>query len=233
MFIDIVLIDKLAANGTTTNFMITPNPSNGSIFAVKYRDIDPTQGDGVDLGGLRILNSGNCSITQNSVPLKKFVADGKFSFKIRYDGIPVGSSRNGHKGIYYLILEPDLRFIDLHIVDPHDDRTEDECLKREFKYDVFWDEEKNVQLIEMDLRSGRGSFSFLVCGSFVYVDCGGANTFIEAESGEKISNFNYRQQRNEDDKKLEDHSPNKFTKGVTAGITFFPSMGINVGKEWR
>ena len=42
--------------------------------------------------------------------------------------------------------------------------------KKEFRYSVFWDEKYDAQMIEMELRSNRGSFSFEVIGTMSLID---------------------------------------------------------------
>ncbi len=56
------------------------------------------------------------------------------------------------------LLPPHWRLRDLKIVDPYDNSSEIMSEKKEFRYSVYWDEEYEIQMIEMELRSNRGSF---------------------------------------------------------------------------
>ena len=78
--------------------------------------------------------------------------------------IPVESSDSGGCGFYNFILPIGYRFTELHIVDPFDKRGKEIKEKKHFIYDVFYDSEKKMQVVQMQLRSGRGSFSFYLTG---------------------------------------------------------------------
>lgn len=187
MNLDIVLIDTLTPDGVITSFKVTPKLQHQRVLIDRYRDIYPDKfGEELDLGGTRIYNSQECSILRTDTRLRAFAAgdDDKFSFQFEHMGIPIGPSREAHGGIYNLVLAPGFRLIDFRIVDPYDHKHEDIRHKKEFQYDVIWDKECKVQLVEMDLRSNRGSFSFIAHGVSVLVDSPGEHTFVEAQKSE-------------------------------------------------
>lgn len=183
MNLDIVLIDTLTPDGVITSFKITPKYQYQRVLIDRYRDIYPDRfGNELDLGGVRIYHSQDCSILRTDTRLRSFEADDhKFSFQFEHMGIPIGPSRDAHGGIYNLVLAVGFRLTDFRIVDPYDHTHEDISHKKEFKYSVIWDQECRVQLVEMYLRSNRGSFSFIAQGSAVLADSPGEHNFVQSE----------------------------------------------------
>ena len=51
--------------------------------------------------------------------------------------------------------------------------------KKHFKYDVFYDCESHIQVVQMQLRSARGNFSFILTGEACIDD--GKNKFIDCK----------------------------------------------------
>ena len=49
-------------------------------------------------------------------------------------------------------------------MDPFDKREKIED-KKHFKYGIFYDKENQIQIVEMQLRSRRGSFLFILSGT--------------------------------------------------------------------
>jgi len=205
MYLDIVLIDTLTPDGVMTSFKVTPKHQHQRVLIDRQRDIYPDRfGDELDLGGTRIYNSQECSILRTDTRLRAFVAsDHTFSFQFEHMGIPIGLSRESHGGIYNLLLAPGFRLVDFCIVDPYDHKHEDIRQKKQFKYDVIWDKECKVQLVEMNLRSNRGSFSFIVHGEAVLVDSPGEHNFVEAkESGWQVSKLTNKHMLRDDGKQV-------------------------------
>lgn len=170
MNLDIVLIDFLAPHGMLTTFRILPIRSNARVTIDRQRDIFPGYTDQLakDIGGTRIYNFSSCSIERFDVHLRSFEAhqfDHSFSFRFEHMGIPVGSMRQGHGGHYNFVLCPGWRLRDLWVSDPYDTRHESVERKKQFRHNVLWDPECKTQLVEMELSSGRGSFSFIVKGT--------------------------------------------------------------------
>ena len=81
-------------------------------------------------------------------------------------------------GIYNFILPVDYRLTELHIVDPFDN-NKNLKKKKHFKYDVFYDCESHIQVVQMQLRSARGNFSFILTGEACIDD--GKNKFIDCK----------------------------------------------------
>ena len=85
---------------------------------------------------------------------------------------------DGSCGIYNFILPVDYRLTELHIVDPFDN-NKNLKKKKHFKYDVFYDCESHIQVVQMQLRSARGNFSFILTGEACIDD--GKNKFIDCK----------------------------------------------------
>ena len=101
--------------------------------------------------------------------------------------IPVESSRYGSCGIYNFILPVDYRLTELHIVDPFDN-NKNLKKKKHFKYDVFYDCESHIQVVQMQLRSARGNFSFILTGEACiddgkskFIDCKEQNIYLDED----------------------------------------------------
>ena len=77
-----------------------------------------------------------------------------------------------------ILLDNQHRLTELHIVDPFDD-NKNLKKKKHFKYDVFYDCESHIQVVQMQLRSARGNFSFILTGEACIDD--GKNKFIDCK----------------------------------------------------
>ena len=204
MNLDIVLIDTLTPDGVLSSFKVTPKHQHQRVLIDRYRDVYPDKfGEEVDLGGTRIYNSQECSILRTDTRIRAFdEQEHGFSFQFEHMGIPVGSSREARAGIYNLVLAPGFRLVDFRIVDPYDQKHEDIRQKKQFRYNVIWDKECKVQLVEMDLRSTRGSCSFIAQGSTVLVDLPVDHDYVEADDSDwRISNLTSHYMLGEDGKK--------------------------------
>lgn len=191
MNLDLVLIDTLTPDGVLTSFKITPQNELHRVVIDRYRDIYPDKfGNEIDLGGTRVYNSEVCSIFRTDTKLRSFsLKNNTISFQFEHMGIPLGPSSQAHGGLYNFLLAPGFRLNSFRIVDPYDKR-EGITEKRQFRYETIWDEESRTQLVEMDLSSNRGSFSFIVHGSAVLVDTPGEHNFVESQisdSGVRIA----------------------------------------------
>ena len=205
MNLDIVLIDTLTPDGVMTSFKVTPKHTHQRVLIDRYRDIYPDRfSDELDLGGTRIYNSQECSIFRTDTRLREFKSyDYLFTFQFEHMGIPLGPSNAGHGGIYNLVLAPGFRFLEFCIVDPYDHNHQEIRQKKKFEYDIIWDKECKVQLVEMKLRSGRGSFSFIAQGGAVLEDSPGEHDFVKAQEFEwKVSNLTNHPILRGDDKKF-------------------------------
>ncbi|MCB9365685.1 MAG: hypothetical protein H6506_04890 [Calditrichaeota bacterium] len=166
MNLDIVLIDIVNIDGTLSSIQVRPRNSDSRVQIDRYRDIHPDRyHDEVDIGGNRIYSSSNCTITEIRTNLKSIkLVDNKLGFHFEHMHVPIGPSREAHGGIYNLVLPIGWRLSNFGIVDPYDTSTDDIQRKRQFQYRCYWDKKYLAHLVEMDMRSGRGSFSFIVWG---------------------------------------------------------------------
>lgn len=140
------------------------------------------------MGLLRVYNSDKCQLLSTTCKIKDFTDSyGKIFFCFEHMFIPVESSRYGSCGIYNFILPVDYRLTELHIVDPFDN-NKNLKKKKHFKYDVFYDCESHIQVVQMQLRSARGSFSFILTGEACiddgkskFIDCKEQNIYLDED----------------------------------------------------
>ena len=167
MYLDIVLIDVLDPDGVLRTYKIKPKDKNDRVIIDRIRDVYPEHfdSDELDMGGNRIYNSSQCKIETQAAKLRNFKhINNSIFFQFEHMGIPLGPSREAHGGIYNFLLAPGWRLSELYISDPFDKTNENLKNKKQFRYSPSWDSTCSVQLIDMELRSGRGSFSFIVSG---------------------------------------------------------------------
>lgn len=187
MYLEIVIIDILEPDGLLCTYKIRPKTREDRVVIDHLTDIYPERfnNDDLDLGGTRIYNSSGCSIERLAVKIRAFSStDNKIDFRFEHVGIPLGPSRESHGGIYNFLLSPGWRLTEFYLSDPYDKKYEDIKKKKQFKYQATWDKECNVQLVNMDLRSGRGSFSFIASGSAMLFDSVNEQSFIEADESD-------------------------------------------------
>lgn len=195
MYLDVVIIDYLDIDGVLYSYKITPKTKRERVRIDRLIDIFPNfhRRQEVDIGGIRIYNSESCSIALDETKLRSIsTTEDSITFQFEHIGIPIGPSREAHGGYYNLILPPNFRLTDIHLVDPYDSKHERIEDKKHFQYNVYWDKSCNTNLVTMELRSGRGSFSFIVKGSAQIFDKGKGKflSSVETEYGiERISNY--------------------------------------------
>lgn len=118
-----------------------------------------------DIGLLRIYNSDKCHLLSTKCKIKNFSYDlDEIVFEFEHMYIPVESSNYGGCGFYNFMLPIGYRLTELHIIDSFDKKNKEIEKKKHFIYDVFYDSEKKFQVVQMQLRSRRGSFSFYFTG---------------------------------------------------------------------
>lgn len=162
MYIDIVIVDYLDIDGVLYSYKITPKFRRERVRIDRLIDIDPDfrTGPEIDVGGLRIYNSESCSIVLDKTKLRTVsIMNDVINFQFEHMGIPT------HGGYYNLLLPPNFRLIDIHLVDPYDRKHEKIEDKKHFQYNVYWDKSCSTSLVTMQLRTVRGSFSFIAKGS--------------------------------------------------------------------
>jgi len=169
MFLDIVVVDFLSPDGVLTTYRVVPKQF-GNVVIDRLRDVhlDRLNEADVDLGGVRLYHSTDYDIyTAASRPrtVQYDPATGRLDFQFEHLGIPVGSFKHAHGGVYNLLLAPGWRATSLYVSDPYDNSNADPRQKKQFRHGVFWDPECSTQMVEVLLQSGRGSFSLIIGGS--------------------------------------------------------------------
>lgn len=167
MYLSIVLIDFIDRTGTLKTYRFVPTGKYNKVVVDRLGDIcaDVKGNTDKDIGLLRIYNSSECQLLSTKCKIKEFTCNSDYiSFEFEHMYIPLESSHYGNCGYYSFILPIGYKLTELHIVDPFDKKTSHIEKKKHFKYDIFFDSEKKLQIVQMQLRSGRGSFSFYLSG---------------------------------------------------------------------
>lgn len=169
MNLSIVISDFIGVNGELKTYKFIPKNEWNKVVVDRISDIhlDVKGNTDKDIGVLRVYNSDKCELISTMCRLKEtelFPEKEGFSFKFEHLGVPLESSRLGNQGFYYLVLPMGYSFTELYIVDPYDTKNEEISLKKKFRYDILHDYDKNIEIVQMELCSGRGSFSFIVQG---------------------------------------------------------------------
>ena len=181
MNLSILLTDFIDTKGMLKTYRFIPINQYNRIVVDRLSDIctDVKGNTDKDVGLLRVYNSDKCQLLSTTCKIKDFTDSyGKIFFCFEHMFIPVESSRYGSCGIYNFILPVDYRLTELHIVDPFDN-NKNLKKKKHFKYDVFYDCESHIQVVQMQLRSARGNFSFILTGEACIDD--GKNKFIDCK----------------------------------------------------
>lgn len=167
MNLSIVLTDFIDTQGILKTYRFVPTNEYNKVVVDKLEDIcaDVRGNTDKDIGLLRIYNSDKCQLLSTKCKIKNFWYDlDEIAFEFEHMYIPIESSNDGSRGSYNLILPIGYRLIELHIVDPFDKKNKEIEKKKHFIYDVFYDSEKKLQVVQMQLRSRRGNFSFYLTG---------------------------------------------------------------------
>lgn len=167
MNLSIILTDFIDVQGVLKTYRFVPINQCNRIVVDRLGDIctDVKGNTDKDIGLLRVYNSDKCQLLLTQCKKKNFSCfSNQISFGFEHMYIPVESSDSGGCGFYNFILPIGYRFTELHIVDPFDKKGKEIKEKKHFIYDVFYDPEKKMQVVQMQLRSGRGSFSFYLTG---------------------------------------------------------------------
>lgn len=181
MNLSILITDFLDKKGILKTYRFVPINQYNKVVVNKISDIcaDIRGNTDKDIGVLRVYNSDKCQLDSTTCKIKNFYIDnmGIISFRFEHMYVPLESSETGSCGIYNFVLPVGFKLIELHIVDPFDNSKKAYKEKRHFKYQVFYDNESRIQIVQMQLRSRRGSFSFILNGK---ADLDGSNNkFIE------------------------------------------------------
>lgn len=194
MYLEVAVIDYLNVDGKLTNFNIAPKDLNSHVIVESLSIAQRLRSSpNKSLGGTMIYNSDQCKIRKIETQLRTFTQTSTsniISFQFNHKNLPLGPSNRGNGGLWNFLLPPRWRLRDLKVVDPYDNTSE----KRELRYSVFWDEEYDTQMIEMELRSNRGSFSFEVMGTMSLIDTDESEvpyvpSFTTSNAVEKLENI--------------------------------------------
>lgn len=171
MHLEIVKTDFLTLDGKINSFALTPKTNLEGLRKVRIdraMNFDRTREHrGRTLGGNIIYNYRDCNLEITTTPPNNnfhYNSEEKsFSFEYDHMNIPLGLIGEGNIGRWNLILPPEWRLTELYLSDPYHkaEKVED---KKQFQYTLHWDTASHTQLVEMELRSKRGSFSFIIKG---------------------------------------------------------------------
>ncbi len=180
MNLSILLTDFINIKGVLKTYRFIPINQYNRVVVDKISSIcsDVKGNTDKDVGIFRVYNSDKCQLISTVCKIKDFVVthENHMSFCFEHMYIPVESSSMGSVGFYNFILPVGFKLTELHIIDPFDNSKKNFENKKHFKYNVFYDSESKIQIVHMELRSGRGSFSFILKGKASYEDC--KNEFI-------------------------------------------------------
>ena len=231
MNLSILLTDFIDTQGILKTYRFVPiNPYN-RVVVDKLEDIcaDIKGNTDKDIGLLRVYNSDKCELHLSTCKINNFSNNAnKISFLFEHMYIPVESSRSGSLGIYSCILPVGYKLTELHIVDPFDSKKKPLKMKKHFRYDVFYDCESKIEIVQMDLRSARGSFSFVLEG--------------EASNDDNSNVIEYKEQRIYLDKDInneyffDDGIKKSFWENLKESILLQPNfsgIGIDLKKLFR
>ena len=168
MNLNILLNDFIDTQGIMKTYRFVPLNKYNKVVVDRLEDIylDIKGSTDKNAGLLRIYNSDKCQLTTATCRIKDFIySDNKIHFIFEYKYIPVGSSREGNCGIYNLVLPVGFRLVKLYVADPFDTNAKSIKKKKQFKYEIFYDNENKLQIVQIKLLSRRGSFSFIVDGT--------------------------------------------------------------------
>ena len=167
MNLSIVLNDLLFTDGTLKTYRFIPINQYNKIVVDRISDIhlDVKGNTDKDVGLLRIYNSDKCQLNSTTCKIRNFMSkENMIEFQFEHMYIPIESSNFGGCGFYNFILPLKYKLTELHIVDPFDKSTPYIEHKKHFRYQIYWDNDKELQIVQMELRSRRSSFSFILKG---------------------------------------------------------------------
>ena len=162
MWFDLVLIDRLLADGTLDSMHIRSVQSQ-SFPVDRLEDIDATfrDIDVSDVGPIRVYGSSKIQTFSIRSKLKNFDSgDDCILMQFEHLRIPVISG-------YYVLLSPmGWRFAELNVYDPYN-AAENAAQKRSYRgVDMIWDEVNQMSCAQFNISSiRRGTFSIGVIAS--------------------------------------------------------------------
>ena len=194
MYLKILLIDYLTPDGVLTSYRVYPKYDGGAVVIDRLADVigAPFGVHDRDVGGARLYNSDKVEIRKIQTRIRAFRRDGSgFDFGIEHMGLDVGFTKRAEGGMYYFIAPHGFRATGLYVADPYDRRTSDDYARKQFRYQLYWDTRFSSQVVEMDLRSSRGTFSFRLGGKFSpytedasFLGCHEAESIVNRATGD-------------------------------------------------
>lgn len=174
MYLDVVMVDFLAHHGSRTTYSVRPKVPQERVVIESTQDLraDMLSPNTDSAAAVTFLNLSDCTVRKVITHPQSFEQKehGKrFSFQVVTKGVPVGPSRRGHGGMYNLMLPSGWRLTHLNVVDPMDERQEELKQKKPLAHLVLWDSAKEVQVVQVEMRSRWGSFSLAIIGEAVLV----------------------------------------------------------------
>ncbi|QNK46587.1 hypothetical protein H7F28_14510 [Brevibacterium sp. PAMC23299] len=174
MYLKLVKTDFITAEGELNTLTLEPNTAEHIRVdrAAEFRDLQSVKNKVV--GGTVIYNLDECELKD---PARKIMSlfhsnSNEISFTYDHKNIPLGKEV-WEKGIWNLILPQGWRLTELHVVCPYRPKNAKSIEeRRSFQYTVTWDQINQMQLVEMELSTGRKerTFSFIVSGKACKVD---------------------------------------------------------------
>lgn len=181
MYIATVIFDFINPEGIINSVKVNSKDNNDHIIIDRYEDIvkDEIYSNN-DLSGTRIYNIEDCKINISESKIKSFKKEkSKFSFELEHMGIPLSPNYNYTRGYYNLVLPARYKFTKLVIADPYSagEKIKD---KKQFKFNLKHDLKLDTQLVAMELRSSRDTFSFILSAEAELL------TDLEIENGKAV-----------------------------------------------
>ncbi len=163
MYVATVIFDFIDSEGIINSVKVNSKDNNDHVIIDRFEDIvKDDKNRRKDLSGTRIYNIEDCRITTSESKIKSFKKEkSKISFDLEHMGIPLSPNYSYTRGYYNLVLPAGYKFTKLIIADPYSagETLED---KKRFNFDLKHDINLDTQLITMELRSRRDTFSFII-----------------------------------------------------------------------
>lgn len=228
MNLSILINDLLFTDGTLKTYRFIPINEYNKIVVDRISEIhlDVKGNTDKDIGRFRIYNSDKCQLNSTTCKIKNFIfKKNTIEFQFEHMYIPIESSKCGSCGFYNFILPFRYKLTELHIVDPFDRTTSYIEKKKHFRYQIYWDNNKELQIVQMDLCSRRGSFSFILKGK--------ASPYKENISFLECINSEISLDKNIDPTSLDTGLKETFWKNLLDSIILEPNVagfGIDIKK---
>lgn len=165
MYLTNVTIDIITEDRKLRTISIYPAKSTERIIIEHVENLKSIKKKS-GFGSVSVLNVSDCNIHDIYINPSSLIFNGNdLTFSIEHIGIPIGYPSNYPRGIYNLILPPNFKLQDIHVVDPYD-KDKDDIDKKPFNFEIVWDKKQNRQIVRLFLISCRyDTFSLKVFGN--------------------------------------------------------------------